>query len=203
MTVNWTRGMNAPFKDTVCAFLGRIWNTCSVRRPAVGEKLDCGWTWRVKSPQHAHAHFVTLMWTCPSCSVTKITLDNPKVPNMPPILTYIPKNNILCNWCCLVSDLRYSYLLTPKQSSVITTQYVWFEHTTKTNCFSAAAFSRSPRVQVHVRIQLQPWQRASTRGIPGIRTSWKHFDNLCVFMYVHACTSVSKKTRQKAPYGPN
>lgn len=89
MTVNWTRGINAPFKDTACAFLGRIWNTCSVRRPTVGDKLDCGWTWRVKSPQHAHAHFVTLMWTFHPCSVTKITLDNPKVPNMLPILTYI------------------------------------------------------------------------------------------------------------------
>lgn len=50
MTVNRTRKINGIFKGMVCAFSGRIWNTCCVRRSAVGDELDCGWTWCVDRP---------------------------------------------------------------------------------------------------------------------------------------------------------
>lgn len=70
----------------VCAVLGRIWNTSNVKRPTIGDALDCGWTWCVKlcePPQHAHTPFVVSVLTLHPWAVMQITLDNPAVMHSP------------------------------------------------------------------------------------------------------------------------
>lgn len=82
------------------------------------------------------------------------------------------------------------------------TSYVWLKHMTKKNSLFLGSEKKRPAIlssgcpcmQLHIQVQLQPWQQANAKGIPGIWTSWKHSSN-CVFLCVHMHKCVSSLNR--------
>lgn len=56
---------------------------------------------------------------------------------------------------------------------------------------SAMLSSTYSCIQLHIQVQLRPWQQANAEGIPGIQTSWKHSSN-CVYLCVYMLKCASR-----------